>query len=185
MKQADNKQWIKALKADHGETFRVVFDVYYLPVKRNIAKFIADAAVVEDILQDTFLALWEGRQKLAETVDLGGWLFSTSYYKSIAFLRKELKLSIVRNETFDENLSFEDERQNKEDAFLHKERFSRVREAIDALPRQKKQAVLLCKVNGESYENAARQMDISEATIRQYVKLSMAYLKDALNKKTF
>lgn len=34
-------------------------------------------------------------------------------------------------------------------------------------------AVLLCKLHGESYENVAREMNLSEATIRQYVKLSL------------
>lgn len=174
----DNQALLEGLRSGNEAVFCYIFNKYYSAIRRNILKLVADENVVEDLLQECFITLWEKRNELQDTVDLGGWLFNTSYYKSISWIRNSIKLPIVNKDTLPEHIVVEE---NDHEIYHH--RMSLVHKAIEALPQQRQKAVLLCKLQGASYEDVAREMNLSEATIRQYVKLSMASLKSALNNK--
>ncbi len=179
----DNGTLLNGLKAGKEEAFRYVFDKYYAVVRRNILKLVADECAAEDLLQECFVTLWEKRNELSDAVDLGGWLFTTSYYKSMSHLRNSVKLPVINRDSFPENVGIDtaDQQEEAHQAYTH--RMSLLNKAIQALPAQRQKALVLCKLQGESYENVAREMNLSEGTIRQYIKLSVASLKNSLNSK--
>lgn len=177
----DNGALLEGLRSGKEEVFRYLFDKYYSAISRNIRKLVADECAAEDLLQECFITLWEKRNDLADAVDLGGWLFNTSYYKSMSYLRSNIKRAIVNQAYFPEDTGIEDGEQQIEASHIYQQRMALLNNAIAALPQQRQRAVILCKVQGEPYEKVAQEMNLSEATIRQYVKLSMAALRGSLN----
>ncbi|WP_431212046.1 RNA polymerase sigma factor [Puia sp. P3] len=67
--------------------FDEIYHQYHNAVYSNIYKLVRQEAVAEDILQEVFIALWENRRRL-EPAKVAGWLFVTSYNKSVKYLKK-------------------------------------------------------------------------------------------------
>ena len=53
-------------RADEAAWLEAVFREFYAPIGRVVYRVVPDRAVVEDLLQDVFLRLWQGRAALPE-----------------------------------------------------------------------------------------------------------------------
>lgn len=173
-----NDTLIALLKEGNEAAFREIYNHYYYPILKNISKWEADPDSQEDLVQDVFIALWEKKEQIASNVNIGGWLFTTSYHMTMTHLRKTLKMSLQPIEAYGigqlPQLSDEDILL-KETAYVSK--LGTLRAAIELLSEQKKKAFILYKVKGLSYMEIARQMGISEFSVKQYVKMAMSHLK--------
>jgi RNA polymerase sigma factor (sigma-70 family) len=169
---------IAQCKAGNEEAFRCIFDHYYQPVKHNIARFVTDFNSAADILQDVFLALWEKKHTLRDDTDIEGWLFSVSYYKSISFIRKSIRAAVElpgESEKYPLYAVPENDPLEKED--IYASQLHLLQEGIAQLPPQKKMAFILYKIKGRSYKEISQEMGISELSAKQYVKMSIHFLK--------
>jgi RNA polymerase sigma factor (sigma-70 family) len=167
---------IAQCKAGSEEAFRCIFDHYYRPIKNNIARFVADPNSAADILQDVFLALWEKKHTLPDDTDIEGWLFTVSYYKSVSFIRKSIKAPVGLPEESDTLYAVaESDTMEKED--LYASQLHLLQEGIAQLSPQKKTAFILYKIKGRSYKEISQEMGISELSAKQYVKMSLQFLK--------
>jgi RNA polymerase sigma factor (sigma-70 family) len=169
---------IAQCKAGNEAAFRCIFDHYYLPIKNNIARFVADANSTADILQDVFLTLWEKKHTLADDTDIEGWLFSVSYYKSVSFIRKSIKAPVELPEEGEKHALYPVPETNvMEKEHLYASQLQLLQEGIAQLSPQKKTAFILYKVKGWSYQDISKEMGISELSAKQYVKMSLQFLK--------
>lgn len=154
--------------------FDELFDRYHQALYKNIFRLIRDRQISADILQDTFTALWQNRDKLDPNQSVSGWLFRVSYRNSISYLRKKR-----REETALENFSFEIENdQSDRDEYLAK----LLESAIQRLSAQKRQVFTLCKLEGKTYEEAALAMGISRHTVKEYLGSAVRNVKDFISK---
>jgi len=169
---------IASLKQGDETAFREIYLKFYSPIRKNIAKWVADADSQEDLLQEVFIELWNSRERISPNADIGGWLFTTSYHLSMRFLRKQLQVDVQSIDEYNiEQLSPVTEEDVLLGEYQYSSRLALLKSAIELLPGQKKKTFILYKVQGLSYEEIARQMGISEFSVRQYVKLAMSHLK--------
>lgn len=166
-------------KSGNEAAFRCIFDHYYLPVQRNIIRFVADTDAAADILQDVFLTLWEKKHTLRDDTDIEGWLFTISYYKSVSFIRKSIKSPVALPEEEEEQSTLYAASENDavEKESLYASQLHLLHEGIDQLSPQKKIAFILYKIKGRSYEEISHEMGISELSARQYVKMALQSLR--------
>ena len=155
--------------------FDGLYHQYHHAVYSNIRKLIRQEEAAEDILQEVFLALWENRQKLDST-RVAGWLFVTSYNKSIKYLKRKKRESAVP--LVDELLhnSIPEEETNSEE--WHRFRVSMIEDAVNHLPERKKRVFQLCRYEGKSCDEVARIMDISPTSVKDYLKQSNRFIKE-------
>ncbi|HJT72818.1 MAG TPA: RNA polymerase sigma factor [Chitinophaga sp.] len=169
----DNEALIKRLNNDDEEAFHACYHQYHHAVFANICRLIQQQEEAEDILQEVFLALWESRHKLTPKHSVAGWLFTTSYYKTSAYIRKSLREKIA---PLQENLhEVPDEQSGIE--VLFQERLSLINAAMEELPGRKKLAFQLCRLEGKSYEEAAEILGVSIQSVKDYVKSSSLLIK--------
>jgi RNA polymerase sigma-70 factor (ECF subfamily) len=55
-----------------------------------------------------------------------------------------------------------------------------LQKAIDSLPPQRREAFILCRQQGKSYEEAAALMNISRNTFKQHLSLAVKSIRDYL-----
>lgn len=165
-------------KNGNEAAFRWIFDHYYLPVKRNIAKFVADTDTAADILQNVFLALWEKKHTLRDDTNIESWLFSVSYYQSVSYIRKTVKspLSFAEQDLPTQAYGMAESDPLEKEA-LYASKMHLLQEGINQLSPQKKAAFILYKIKGRTYQEISAEMGISELSARQYVKMSLQFLK--------
>ena len=160
------------------------FEVYYLryhqSVYKNIRKLIADQQESEDILQEVFITLWQKKHQFTMEQSIAGWLFYTSYFKSLEQLKKRVKFNILELTNSHAELHVESY-ENTDKEFQHTEKIKKLSLAIEQLPPQKKMAFTLSKLEGKSYEEIASALNISVDTAREYVKAASKLLRQSIS----
>ncbi|MBD0298046.1 MAG: sigma-70 family RNA polymerase sigma factor, partial [Flavisolibacter sp.] len=146
---------------------------YHQAVYANIFKLTKEVEVTQDILQEVFIALWEKRSSIDINQTVSGWLFVVSYNKSISYLKRALKESVISNEWNEEMQPAEESEINVREVQLQL-----LEDALGQLSPQKKKVFELCKLQGKSYEETARELNISKHTVKEYLSAAIANVKE-------
>lgn len=161
---------------DELDTFNETYYKYNRAVYLNIIKMVKDGNAAEDLLQEVFIALWDNKDHVrADKVDR--WLFVVSYNKSINYLKNKVKAQVAHQEqSYIENQQ-KDVRSLQEEEFIFDLRLSVLEEAIDHLPKRKKDVLMMCRFEGRTTDEVAGILNISENSVRDYLKQSTRFIK--------
>lgn len=161
-----------------AEAFGDIYTYFKDAVSANILKIIHQPEIMEDILQDTFIKLWENRYKLKDKASVAAWLFRVSYHSSIDHIRSVLRARQKAEASLlmiEEAKTLNPEEENVREYF-HKEAL--LREAINLLPPKKRQAFELCKLQGKSYSEASAALNIANSTVKDYITESNKFIRE-------
>lgn len=175
-KPFDELQLIKKMAEGDMNSFDAIYWKYYKAVHGNILKLVQDNASAEDILQDVFLSLWENREKIDAARSLTGWLFVTSYNRSMTFLKRRLREKITPV------LHAEDLVEIPIGQPLAEIRLKELERAFNTLSPQKQKVFYMCKLKGLSYEETADLMKISRHTVKEYLTAAFRSIKEQMMK---
>jgi RNA polymerase sigma-70 factor (family 1) len=162
-----------ALTRDNLGAFDALYHKYHNAVFANIFKLVKQQEAAEDLLQDVFVALWENRKKIDSNKSVGGWLFVVSHNKAIKFLNKAVREKIHALE--DAALTIAETSDNEFGNLEYQSYL--INKAIDNLPPKKREVFTLCKLEGKTYEEAARAAGISPHTVKEYVSAASKFVK--------
>jgi RNA polymerase sigma-70 factor (ECF subfamily) len=158
---------------DDMAAFDQLFWMYQKAVYLNVLRITKDALIAEDIVQEVFSTLWLKRQSIDKDRSVGGWLFISSYNRSINVLKKksreEVALQAIANRQ-GESESVED------DEFIDIQ-LNILERAIQLLSPQRRKVFELCKLKGYTYEQAAKEMGISKHTVKEYLTSAISQIK--------
>jgi RNA polymerase sigma-70 factor (ECF subfamily) len=148
---------------------------YERAVYQNIFQLVKDTALAEDILQEVFISLWEKRETLQKDLSVAGWLFVSSYNRSVNVLKKKIREQSVA-ELLRDTYGADDP-----EAFMKRElRLQELEEVIESLSGQKRKVFELCKLRGYSYEEAAKTLNISKHTVKEYLSEAIRQVKEQM-----
>jgi RNA polymerase sigma factor (sigma-70 family) len=146
-------------------------DEYSDAVYRFIRTSLKDESRASDIVQDSYEKLWMHVSEI-EYVVVKSWLFTTAYNTMIDVIRKEKRITHVdvlpEKDMFYENPSFD------LNEILH--------EAIERLPEQQKNALLLRDYEGYSYKEIGEITGQSEAQVKINIYRGRVTLKSYIGK---
>lgn len=134
--------------------------------------------LVEDVLQELFIRLWQKRESIDTEKSIDAYLFRIAsnlvndHFRGISKdkkLAEELWLRI--SELYN---PFDEISQDKADHELFR--------SIEQLPEQRKKVFLLCKMERKSYAEVARLLQISEAAVNDHITKANRFLKDNYDK---
>jgi len=155
--------------------FNFIYRKYSEIVYANIFKYVKSESIAEDILQEVFLALWENRIKIKTDISIGGWLFTVSYNKSIAVLKKQLKAQIFAAETQNLQDSCFVMLENEEVEYQNK--VSLLEEAVNCLPAHKQKVYRLNKFDNMKPEEISEELGLTVISVKYYIKQSTKQVK--------
>jgi len=169
----EHDSWVSLLQNDDHEAFKVLYRQYHHAVYANISRLVHRSPAAEDILQEVFLALWENRHKLNPAHTVAGWLFTASFYKASAYLKKSLRENLAPlYDSLEEATGEESEYETNSE-----EKLTAIHTAIALLPPRKKMAFRLCRLEGKSYEEAAQELGLSIESVKDYVKTASRFIR--------
>jgi RNA polymerase sigma-70 factor (ECF subfamily) len=175
-KPFDELQLIKKMAEGDMNSFDAIYWKYYKAVHGNILKLVQDNASAEDILQDVFLSLWENREKIDAARSLAGWLFVTSYNRSMTFLKKRLRERGLSNVVEEHSVEMTIGQS------LTEIRLNELEKAVSKLSPQKQKVFYMCKLKGLSYDETADLMKISKHTVKEYLTAAFRSIKEQMMK---
>ena len=153
-------------------TINEAFRLYYRPLCLYALHYLGDTEEVEDVVQDCFVDLWV-RMKADRTPNenVKSYMYSMVRNRCLDARSPGLALRDLRPLDLEDPLTDEE---CEERSFVE----ARLWTAIDALPTRCREAFLLSKRDGLTYEEIARRLDISVNTVRNHVSKALKILKE-------
>ena len=169
---------VLGVQRDDVSSFDALYWKYHQVVYRNIVKLVKDTTAAEDILQEVFVKLWQKRHSIDVSKSVAGWLFVISFNLSVSYTKKRLREQALYSSLFYETHGHE------EDFKEYEQQHRLLETAIGQLSPQKKKIITLCKLEGKTYEEAAKELNISRHTVKEYLSSAMVNLNDYLLKNS-
>ena len=170
---------LERLKKKDKRAFQKVFEALYPRLVSYSCKFTLDQSASEDLVQETFIYLWENVPNLKIEKSLQAYLFTMVRNRSLNYLKKIkvtdsdylIDISISLSEDFQEEILTEMEMLQL---------VQKAEEILKCLPEKMQQIFKLKVMHGLSYKEIAEEMEISINTVKTQLKRSKLKIESAL-----
>jgi RNA polymerase sigma factor (sigma-70 family) len=142
-------------------------DLYSDGVYRFILKNIKDRDTAQDIVQESYVRMWE-RVKDVAFEKARAYLFTTAYHTMIDHIRKNQRLSSM-DDTYTET--------HDESPGTYNDLKEIINEAVSRLPEIQRSVIMLRDYEGYSYEEIGEILKLSESQVKVYIFRARTYLK--------
>ncbi|WP_177192373.1 RNA polymerase sigma factor [Chitinophaga arvensicola] len=160
---------ISAIKAGNEGSYEQAYVSSRDKVFHYFLKKTRSEEDARDLLQTTFLKLWQYRHSLNEAYSLDQHLFNIAYTVFVDALRKEQKAQRIGD-----MLSREAAETTPAD---HRELDDRLHNLLEQLPPERKKAFILHRLEGYSYKEVASQLSISVKAVDNHISRALKHLK--------
>ena len=142
----------------------------------RVAQFIVrDAALAEDVVQDTMIRVWQNYGSFRGDSPIRGWILRIAHNTAVSRLRK------IKDETWDPaTLPDSVGRADVERTVEGREDLITLGKAMEELDELSRSIVVLREVEGLSYEEIAEALDITLPTVKTRLLRARRYLQAAL-----
>lgn len=174
-----DKLFWKIAVNDDEEAFRTLFFQFFSPLCIFARRYIERYETCEDIVQESFLKIWENRKSIRIETSARNFLVTTVRNNCIDYLRRqELETSYLQYK-----LDLEDGAANG-DIYSVVELRAMLRAALDKLPENVRVTFEKNRFEGKKYAEIAEEQQISVKTVEAHIgralKLLRTELKDYL-----
>ncbi|MGM9476546.1 sigma-70 family RNA polymerase sigma factor [Pedobacter sp. GSP4] len=155
------------------QTFQTVYSLYNQKLYAYVLKKTNSAYMAEEVVQLTFIRLWEKRENLSSVHSLSAQIFRIAGTILIDELRKDAvgkkHLTVVENDYALRNEVDQPE-------MLHA-----LEQAIEQMAPVRKKVFKLSKVEGYSYKEIAEMLSISPKTVENHISQALKQLRAAFS----
>lgn len=172
MRISEDKRLILQMQKNVPAAFNTLYWKYHADVYANVMKLVRDSDATADIVQETFISLWEKRNDIKPDAGIAGWLFVVSYNRAVSYLRKEVRKAERQQMMQLLELNSGEERLENVEG-----QWTALEEAVAQLSPQKRRVFEICKIQGKTYDQTAAEMGISKHTVKEYLSDAVASIK--------
>lgn len=175
--QLSDQELMKEIMSGNFKAFTELYNRY----KNTLFQFIirlshGDYSMAEEIVQETFIIIWENRKKIIIEFSFQGYLKKISYN---LFLKETAKR--VHNELMISQIENVREAENCVESEVElKLLLEKVERIISMLPPARQKVYRLKHIEHLSQKEIARQLGISENTVESHLKQSTKFLAQML-----
>ncbi len=156
------KKLVEQVKAGRPEALGALYWRFSDKLLYFIQKTAKSRELSEDVLQDTFLKIWENRQQIDPELPFKPYLYTIARHHILNLLNRASRESRVMDEIRRAALT---EESNTEQLLDFKESNALFQEALDQLPSRCRAVFEKCQIEGLSHRLAATALGISESTV--------------------
>lgn len=170
---------IKAFKEGNEQAFEKLFEQYHKKLYAFLFRLLNSKEDAEEIVQETFIKIWEKREDFIEGYPFQSFLFKIAKNAFLNLNRKK-----VNRKVFEDHLNFLNEISsgNTDDYIIFKETTEIINTVICGLPPKRKEIFLLRRIEGFSRQEIANKLEISVITVDSQLLKANKYLKEELKK---
>ncbi|ACT92708.1 RNA polymerase sigma factor [Dyadobacter fermentans] len=171
----DKVLWQRFRQGDE-EAFTALYQRYVRVLYSYGKKLATEDAVIEDLVQDLFIDLWQSRSRLADAESPRFYLFRS--------LRR--RIHKAGNGRFNERWEYIDEgfhpvELSKESEIIESEQFQKQKDELDAwlksLPGRQYEVLMLRYYQDFSYSQISEMLTINEQSVRNLVQRAVSKLR--------
>jgi RNA polymerase sigma-70 factor (ECF subfamily) len=172
MREYNERKDSRAHHRTESDVFTDIYNNYHRKVHDAAYHICQCSHISEEITQEVFIKLWVKKEYIKEIKDLDAWLF---------MMTRNLSIDHVRRQKLEKNVL-------KEYFFIHsndiyveesttREMQKIVMEAVEQLHPQQRRVYQLKRYYGWKREKIAKQLNISENTVRNHMQKALYSVK--------
>lgn len=136
---------------------------------KNIIRLITNQEN-EDLEQEVYVKVWKNADKYEEHGNFKSWINTIAKNVSKDYLKSAYFKNTANSTSDDITLvSIKDKKASPEHSVLAGERQKRIICAIEELKPKLKETIMLCEINGYTYEEAAKKLNCPIGTIKSRI----------------
>lgn len=171
------KLLLEQISEDNEEAFAQIFHAYKDKLYSFVYQITGSKEVSSDIIQDTFLKIWQLRGKLFSIENFNAYLFRMAQNEAINQLRRMSKETLIKMKTQKEN---DIQPETPEEQLRYKNISTRISEIVNELPTQQKAVYTMSREQNLKQEEIARQMNISISTVQNHMTQALRTIRERL-----
>lgn len=156
------------------DEFRHLFDDFYIPLCLFANKYVEDAELSADIVQECFIKLWQIRADFTFLHQVKAFLYTSVRNKCL----NELEHQKVVHEV-NEKIIAKSKEEFFHDHLIEQEAYRILVGGIEQLPKQMK-AIMRLALEGISNGDIAQELNVSVETVRSLKKIAYKKLRTIL-----
>jgi RNA polymerase sigma-70 factor (ECF subfamily) len=171
------EQLITTLKAGDLTAFEMLFRTYYQPLCNYAFTFVQDRDEAEEIVQSTFLNIWEKRENLSIHTGVKPYLYAMVRNACLNVLKHE---KIKQQHATMEMAIAERSIESVARTVIASELEAKIHDAMDHLPEQCRLIFKLSRFEELKYAEIAEQLDISIKTVENQMGKALRIMREHL-----
>ncbi len=171
------KALISRMKLGDKSSFSSIFDAYYQDLVMFAVRFTHDLNNAEEIVQDTFVRLWEEHESVNINISLKSYLLKIVQNKCIDWCRHN-KITQMHVKFVLESLPLFE--YDTDSYILHSELQEQIEIALGRLPEEISEAFRMNRYKGLKYYEIADILDVSVRTIEVRIGKALHMLRNHL-----
>jgi RNA polymerase sigma-70 factor (ECF subfamily) len=140
---------------------------------------VRNEEIAEDITQESFVKAFFSLSKLQNPGSFKSWLFRIANNNTLDYLRKKKIQTVDVDEQVRESYV---DNASPEQGAVASSRTKHIREALDRLKPDQRNILVMCDLQGLSYQEIAEALDIPFGTVQSRIFYARKKLKDYLDK---
>ena len=176
-----DRELVALFKKGSQEAFRELFIRHKDQLLFVCKKYLNDEAIIEDIVQDIFMQLWETRDSLHIVSSFSGYLYTSAKNRIINMHRQFDVHSRFTRYVLDNEKELTND---TEDSIIEKDYADLLNKLIESLPPMQKEVFRLHCIEELKYKEISESLQISVENVRKHVSLAVKKIKRQLPKHT-
>lgn len=155
-----------------------LYDMYGASLFGVIVRIVRDEAVAEDVLQDTFIKIWNSFSSYnAEKGRLFTWMVNIARNLAIDKLRSKGFKNQIQNKELENNVTFVDEQRNT----VYQPELIGVKDLVEQLKPEQKSVLDLVYFKGYTHVEAADELGLPLGTVKTRLRMAILQLRKSFN----
>lgn len=171
------KNLVSRLRRGEKASFDELFNRYSEQCFTYAVSLLKDPDAAEDVVQNVFLKLWTGRERLDSSKPVKSYLLTAVRNESISWLRAKFVADRERRLVQEP----EDETQNILNTISALELDATISAAISKLPEKLRQVFEKRRFEGKMVEQIADEMNLSPKTVERHLTLALKDLRHVIS----
>lgn len=169
--------WCRRLKGGDRDALEAVFRALHAPLNRYAHRHLGsdDQEAAADIVQDAFVRVWEGRERLDPDRSLKAFLYQTVRNLALNRGRDSRNRAALLAERYEAPTSVP---VRPDDVLAREGLRVQIEEWIEALPDRQKEALRLSRFDGLDHAEIAEVMGCSPRTVNNHLVKALRTLRE-------
>lgn len=167
---------VEEIRAGNKAVFERTYHEYHQRLYFFVLKRTSSVDMAEEVIQQTFIKLWETRQNLSSDFPIA---------IQLARITRTMLIDVLRRKAVERRalnyIGTQIAVVSSDDPILEKELNQKVKTAIDSLPPVCKTIFMLNREDGLSYKQIARQLSISPKTVENQISKALKIMREAVS----
>jgi RNA polymerase sigma-70 factor (ECF subfamily) len=175
--RASDASLVRLIASNQESALSELYDRHALSVFNYLRRLVKNQEVAEDLLQETYIAIWQGAVAFKGRSSVKTWIFRIAHNLAVSWLRKMHGLKAKEQKLLEKVDG------NPEYAAINNWKTEQLQAAIDELSAEHRSVIELAFVQELSYSEIAKVIDRPVGTVKSRISYALRRLGGLLKRQ--